>query len=223
VYWALTGCSNPPPAEAPPEEEATPAAADTAATSEADPAISDEAAALIAETEGTAPSASSPPAAPATEKGKGYDLVYRVKPDELRIEVLSAAFVPTVKAVRIRGGWGVEVKVEATATSPVSLAATKTGPMAFAATVHRPAEEKVGDTRSDGQDLTVGTDKPLSFTRTWPGPDEKPLQSGQELLLQVGLWGIGPSADQRKTAKKFFEVKLSVDKKGGTASVAPPK
>ncbi|HSC86458.1 MAG TPA: hypothetical protein VLC09_04280 [Polyangiaceae bacterium] len=219
---STSACSSPPPAETPPASEPTPSA-EASTPEEPAPELSDEAAALIAETEGapaTAPAGSS--TKPTTDSGKGYEFVYRVKPNELRIEVLTAAFQPTVKAVRVRGGWGVEVSLEGTATSAVSLAADESGPMAFAATVHRPAEEKSGDKRGTTKDVTLG-DKAQSWKRTWPGPDEKPLASGQELLLQVGLWGIGPSPAERKLAKKFFEVKLTVDKQGGLATVAPPK
>jgi len=222
----IVACGSPPPAAEPSRAEPTATPEALTASTEPEPELSDEAAALIAETEGTAPptasgSASAPP--PAADKGKGLDIVYRVKPDELRIEVLSATFVPTVKAVRVRGGWGVDITVEATSTSDVALLASDDGPLALAATVLRPSEEHSGDRRGASKDLVVTQTKTQTFHRIWPGAESKPLQAGQELLLQVGLWGIGKTPETRKPALRFFEVKLVVGGKGAAAIVQPPK
>ncbi len=222
----IVACGSPPPAVEPTAAEPMAEPETASAASGPEPELSDEAAALIAETEGTAPPASSgsssaPP--PAADKGKGLEIVYRVKPDELRIEVLSATFVPTVKAVRVRGGWGVDISVEATSTSDVALLASDNGPFALAATVLRPSEEHSGDQRGASKDVVVTQTKAQTFRRIWPGAESKPLQAGQELLLQVGLWGIGKTPETRKPALRFFEVKLVVGGKGGTAIVQPPK
>lgn len=224
-------CSTPPPVETAQAEPTTEPPPTIAANSEPEPELSDEAAALIAESEGApapaARSAAAPTSEPAaSDDGKGHNIVYRVKPDSLHIEVIGGDFVPRVQAVKVRSGWGVEVKVDATTTEDLSLLAGTQGPLAFAVKVKRPAEQKFTDERGSNRDLLVTPEKPFQFTRVWPGvgTDIAPLQAGQELEMQVGLWGLGDSVATRKPVRRFFQVKMKIDKKGvATVYVEPPK
>lgn len=216
-------------ASSPPPEDTTPSPdVDTTSETTDEPELSPEAAALIAETSGEedpSPAKTPPPAKKNDEAtpGKGLDLIYRLKADGLHVEVLGAEFLPKARAVKIAGGWGVEIDVEAQTSEDVSLLGSKKGPLAFAARVTRPAEETIGDSRDGSEDVWLRPEKPLRFRRTWPDAGTPPVRAGQTLELQVGLWGLGATPDERKPVRKFFVVKMKPDEKGATALVSPPQ
>ena len=48
-------------------------------------------------------------------------------------------------------------------------------------------------------------------------------KAGDVAEIQVGLWGLGTSADSKKPVRRFFVINVKVDQKGATATVSPPK
>lgn len=202
------------PQAAPPETEPTTTNV-APLPSEPEPELDDEASALIAA------AASDTDAQPNPAIEKGHDVTYRVRQDGLKVEVLDAEFRPQARAVRVRGGWGIELRVDATTTEDLSLLAGEQGPLAIAARVLRPSEQKLVDERVGGQELLLTPERAQTFTRVWPGPGIDPLMAGQEVELRVGLWGLGPSATSRKPLKRFFIVKMVTTSRGGTPVVHP--
>jgi hypothetical protein len=130
----------------------------------------------------------------------------------LRIEVEGVEFMPKAQPVKVKGGWGVKITLEATAgDEPRYLLNPKNGPLAFAGVVKRKGEEEnFGDKRDGDGNAELGPGQTESFTSNWPakGQGAQPLWWGNELTLDVGLWGLGRTQDARRPIKKFFTLKM---------------
>jgi hypothetical protein len=140
------------------------------------------------------------------------DVTYRSTPEGLRIEVEGVEFMPKAQPVKVKGGWGVKITLEATAgDEPRYLLNPKNGPLAFAGVVKRKGEEEnFGDKRDGDGNAELGPGQTESFTSNWPakGQGAQPLWWGNELTLDVGLWGLGRTQDARRPIKKFFTLKM---------------
>lgn len=144
----------------------------------------------------------------------------------LEIEIDGVRFMPRASPVKKGAGWGVKVEVDAKVIDDGahSLLDPENGPLAFAGSVERGgAAERIVDKRGgEGEKLIAQGDK-LVLKREWPGKSgEKPLTAGQTLTLEVGLWGLGPDADQRRPVRDFFQVKLRVGDGGKPQPVIMP-
>lgn len=147
-----------------------------------------------------------------------------------KLEVIAEGvhFRPTAKAVRVGGGWGVQIDVEAEAEDDKmhSLLQPKSGALALAGKLTRKAGkiEALADTR-DGEDeafVTPGTITKL--VAKWPSKaGDKPLGAGDKITLQVGLWGIGADAKSRRPLKKFLSLTMQVGKGEPRPLLAPPE
>ena len=154
---------------------------------------------------------------------KSAKLLYRVSPEGMKITINGVEFIPRAEAVKVRGGWGVRLTVSASSTENRVLFSPSRGPMAFGGIVTRKGEdEKFGDKREGGAEVELAADDSISFSRTWPGPDEKPLQPGDQLELHVMLWGLGPDSETRRPVAKFLMVKMAADKQGAQPLIQPP-
>lgn len=206
VFLLVAACGAPPAAESPaPESE----------VSEAAPPVEPEAEATdappAAETE--AEPAADAPAGDADPEGRTTtrDVTYRSTPEGLKIEVEGVEFMPKATPVKMQGGWGVKIALEATSQDDVRhLLNPKNGPLAFAGKVTRKGKaEKFGDKRDGDDDAELGPGQTQTFTSTWPVKGQgQPLWWGNELQLDVGLWGLGRTADARRPIKKFFTLKM---------------
>jgi hypothetical protein len=191
-----------PAAEAVPEAPAEPAAAESKPAPEAE---------------------SDAEQAPAEQKAR--EVTYTQSPEGLKIEVAGVRFVATADPVRAGGGWGVKVKVVATAqdSKPHQLLSPKNGPLAFAGKVDRGGKvEQLSDERSGDEEKAVA-EKGFEFSRVWPGKSgAQPLKAGEKLELQVGLWGLGESSDALRPVRQFLTVKMAAGKKTPQPVVSPP-
>jgi hypothetical protein len=151
---------------------------------------------------------------------------YLVKPDGLQIDVVGVRFRPKATAVKVGGGWGVNVEVETSAEDDQqhSLLAGTDGALAFAGSVKRGgSEQRFKDQRGVTEEQTVFPGAPVTLSRQWPeGTGQKPLAAGDELVLQVGLWGVGDDARSRRPVMKFFQVRMKVGAKTPEPKVEPP-
>jgi len=175
----------------------------------------------IAEQEHLADAESAPPPEKDDESYK-REVIYRVSPNGLRIQIEGAEFRPSAEVIRVGGGYGLKLSVEASCTAPRVLLNPKHGPLAFGGTVHRQAEEKFGDTRQGDSELKLTPQTPKIFTRTWPEPGHKPLMEGEQLDLEVGLWGLGVETVDRRPVRKFFQVKLTTANADPVLRIDPP-
>jgi hypothetical protein len=213
---ACGGTSPPPPdaAEPGPVAEEAPLAEPEAPPAE--PEAGGEAA--VAEPEG-APSEEDP-----AEKEK-RDVIYKVMGGELSIEVEGMTFVPKAEPVRRKGGWGVRLKVKATAKGEERhLLSPEGGPLMLAAKVSGGDQgQTIGDQRKgDGEKIIVGGES-IDLSREWPDKNKPGLTAGQSLELHVGLWGLGADAASRRPVRKLFLLKMTVGKDKPQPVVSPPQ
>lgn len=209
-----------------------PEAATPAPTEEApeEQDMSAEEAALLAQIEESAAIADSEAAQASGEpeqsdnNGDGppeRETVYRVSPDGLKVQIEGAEFLPKAEAIRVAGGWGVKLTVQATTKEEKVLYSAAEGPLAFGGYVSRSSREKFGDSRKGGGELKLSPGPAIQFSRTWPKSGEKGLASGETLELHVGLWGFGENEKDTRPVHKFVVVRM-VGGQGATPVVQPP-
>ena len=153
------------------------------------------------------------------------DVRYVQTPEGLRVEVLGVKFVPKAEAVKTPAGVGLRLTVEATTTEARSLLSPTHGPLAFAGAIKRKGKsepEAFGDDRKGEGELVLGPDKPTKIVREWPGKEWGALGNGDVLELDVGLWGLGATAAERRPLKQFLRIKVVVENWKGRAKIEPP-
>jgi hypothetical protein len=143
----------------------------------------------------------------------------------LRVEVEGVRLVPKAEPVRRGRGWGVRVRVVASAMDgqPHSVLDPERGPLAFAGRVLENGQASpFGDNRKGDAELVLPSDKPRTFERTWPDQGQPALASGQTLELEVGLWGLGHSAETRRALRKLLRLKMVAGKNEPQPVILPP-
>jgi hypothetical protein len=171
------------------------------------------------------PADSSADAKPASNPDEQRNIRYVQTPEGLRVEILGVKFVPKAEAVKTPAGIGLRLTLEATASESRSLTAPQHGPLAFAGAIKRKGKaeaESFGDERKGEGELLLEPDKPKKIVREWPGPKGGALGNGDVLELDVGLWGLGANAAERRPVKQFLRVKVVVENWKGRARVEPP-
>jgi hypothetical protein len=152
---------------------------------------------------------------------------YVVTPEGLKIEVAGVRFLASAQAKQIAQGWGAKVTIKAEVTDGKEhlLLNPKNGPMAFAAAVLKKGSteaERIADSRDGDGELKLSAGSPSSFSRDFPNKGGRVLGMGETLDIEVALWGLGESAEDRRPVKQFFHVKMKVDKGKPKAIVEPP-
>jgi hypothetical protein len=149
------------------------------------------------------------------------EVEYKVTPEGLVIVTDGVTMKPRAKAVKIKGGWGVEVSVEVTTDKLRFLTNPENGPLAFAGSVTTTKETKAFTDERKGSDaLNVQPGDPKTITRTFPGKGQQPLWWGEKLELTAGLWGLGNDGERRPLNKLF---KLTFEaREGAKPLILPP-
>jgi hypothetical protein len=171
--------------------------------------------------------ASADAAPPAKDPNAQREVKYTVTPEGLKIEVAGVRFMASAEAKQIAQGWGTKVtlKAEATDGKAHTFLNPKNGPIAFAAAVFKKGSteaERVPDSREGEGEMKLSPNAPNSFSREFPAKGGRVLAMGETLDLEVGLWGLGETADDRRPVKQFFHVKMKVDKGKPKAVAEPP-
>ena len=166
-------------------------------------------------------------AAPAKDANAPREVKYVVTPEGLKIEVAGVRFLASAEAKQIAQGWGAKVNVKAEVTDGKHhvLLSPKNGPLAFAAAVFKKGSaeaERIPDAREGDTEMKLGPGSPASFSRDFPNRGGRVLAMGETLDLEVGLWGLGETAEDRRPVRQFFHVKMKVDKGKPRAIVEPP-
>jgi hypothetical protein len=172
------------------------------------------------------PEAGAKPAAPAKDPNAMREVKYVVTPEGLKIEVAGVRFLASAEAKQIGQGWGAKVSIKAEALDGKGhvLLNPKNGPIAFAAAVFKKGSteaERIPDSR-DGEGEVKLSGSPSTFSRQFPEKGGRVLGMGETLDMEVALWGLGETADDRRPVKQFFHVKMKVDKGKPKATVEPP-
>jgi hypothetical protein len=223
LTWALAACGGQ-PAPAPKTADSSPPVADVASPPPADPApVSAEPSA-----EEPAPSAESAPPAPnVKDPDASRDVKYVVTPEGLKVEVAGVRFLASAAAKQIAQGWGAKISVKAESIDGKDhvLLNPKNGPIAFAAAVFKKGSteaERIPDAREGDGELKIGPGSSVSFAREFPNRGGRVLAIGETLDMEVALWGLGSSAEDRRPVKQFVHVKMKVEKGKPKALLEPP-
>lgn len=221
VATSLGACGGekPEPLSAVEAGEVSPPPVDTAAPA-ADPAPAPDAKPEPA----TKPEAE---AKPAKDPNAMREVKYVVTPEGLKIEVAGVRFLASAEAKQIAQGWGAKVTVKAEVTDGKEhvLLNPKNGPIAFAAAVFKKGSteaERIADSRDGDGELKLSSGAPTTFSRDFPNKGGRVLGMGETLDMEVALWGLGETAEDRRPVKQFFHVKMKVDKGKPKAIVEPP-
>lgn len=156
----------------------------------------------------------------------GRDIVYRVTPQGLVIEVGGIHLRPVAKGFRdAKGNYGVDLQLTAESFDDRHywLSKPEEGPLSIAGRIEGPRgkRQRFGDERRGDQEEVVRSGAPRQFKQRWPGKGQPKLRPGETLSLEVGLWGLHADAERERPVRRLFEVKLF----GGQppqAVVSPP-
>ncbi len=164
---------------------------------------------------------------PAKDPNAQREVKYVLTPEGLKVEVAGVRFLVAAEAKQIAQGWGakVNVKAESTDGKPHVLLNPKNGPIAFAAAVFKKGSteaERIPDAREGEAELTIDPGSPTSFSREFPNKGGRVLAIGETLDMEVALWGLGDSKEDRRPVKQFVHVKMKVDKGKPKVIVEPP-
>ena len=157
----------------------------------------------------------------------GRDIVYRVTPQGLVIELDGIHLRPEAKAFRDSGGtYGVQLTLTAESFDERQywLSKPQAGPLALAGKIEAPAgkKQRFGDERHGANEAeVVRAGEPRKFKQRWPGKGQPKLHAGQTLTLEVGLWGVHAESERERPVKRLFELKL-VGANPPTAVITPP-
>jgi hypothetical protein len=167
--------------------------------------------------------------ATAASENTGREIKYMVSPEGVRVRVDGVEFTPAAEATKVGKGWGIKVRVEAKSQDEAthSLLAPKDSEIAFAGHVKRAGKgelEEFGDRREGDRSLDVTPKKSVKLARTWPQKDgPQPLGPGDELRLEIGIWGLGADAGSRRPVKKLVRIDVKFDKDKPRVKVAAPE
>jgi hypothetical protein len=156
----------------------------------------------------------------------GRELIYRVTPQGLVIEVGGIHLRPVAKAFRdARGNYGVDLQLTAQSFDDRQywLSKPEEGPLSIAGRIEGPGgkRQRFGDERRGDGEEVVRSGEPRQFKQRWPGKGQPRLRAGETLTLEVGLWGVHADAERERPVRRLFEVKL-VGAQPPQAVVSPP-
>jgi hypothetical protein len=177
----------------------------------------------------TLPEPAAPAAAPAREKDalSGRDVVYRVTPKGLVIEIDGFHLRPEAKPFRdSSGSYGVQLVLRAESFDGRQfwVDTPKEGPLSIAGKVQSKdgKVQRFSDERgAPGDERVVLSDAPHTFEQRWPGRGQPKLREGQTLTLEVGLWGVRAESERERPVRRLFTVKMVAGKKS-PAVIEPP-
>jgi len=164
---------------------------------------------------------------------EGRNVVYRVTPEGLIVDVEGVRFEPSVEAVKMKGGaWGVKLTVKAKSTNDGmhNLLSPKEGPLSIAGYIETKDGQLIqfSDQRDGDDELFVAPGQPLEFERTFPsgavserGGAMRPLYWHENLTITVGLWGLGVNGEQRRPLQRLFVVRMKAGNKPQPVVSAP--
>jgi hypothetical protein len=210
---------------------------------EAPPASGDDGldadiAALSASTQsGSSPAASTPagaagsparaaPGTVAADQNVGRDIVYRVTPKGLVIEVDGIHFRPEAKVVREKSGsYSIRLVLNAESFDGRRYWVDKgsKGPLSIAGKVEERGgkSSRFDDQRGETSEEGVMSEAPRRFEQRWPGQGQRKVWAGQTVTLEVGLWGVRAESERERPVRRLFVVKMVAGDKA-PAVITPP-
>lgn len=164
--------------------------------------------------------------APGRDPLVGHEIVYRVTPGGLVIEIEGLHLVPRAKPFRNRNGtYGIVLSLEAKSYDGrrYGLSTPEEGVMSIAGRVEAPDGKRArfGDQRRGEGQTWVSDADGVRLEQRWPGIGQPSLRRGQTISLEIGLWGLRVEEDRQKPIKKLFLVKM-LGARRPQAVITPP-
>jgi hypothetical protein len=188
---------------------------------DADDGLDADIAALSASTGGSAK-----PAPAASSSSGAREIVYRVTPKGLVIELDGVHLRPEAKAFKDKhGAYGVELVLHAESFDGRQYWVNKPdeGPLSIAGKIESKdgKSTRFADERTGGGDEVIMEGAARSFRQRWPGRGQPKLWWGQTVTLEIGLWGVRSESERERPVRRLFVVKMVAGNKP-VAVVSPP-
>ena len=172
----------------------------------------------------TAPSSSAKPVAPG-DAAANREIVYRVTPKGLVIEIDGIHLRPEAKPFKDKSGaYGIQLVVNAESFDGRQywVNKPKEGPLSIAGKVEGGGKSsRFGDQREGSAEEPVVEGGPRRFEQRWPGRGQPKLWAGQTVTLEVGLWGVRAGTDRERPVRRLFVVKMVAGPRS-QAVITPP-
>jgi hypothetical protein len=157
----------------------------------------------------------------------GREVVYRVTPTGLVIELDGIHFRPEAKPFKAKNGaYGIELSVSAESFDGRKYWVDKpsAGPLSLAGKIEDKAGKalRFSDQRKPAGEEGVTAGEPYRFRQRWPATGQPKLWPGQKLTLEVGLWGVRAEAGRQRPVRRFFVVEMTAAGNRPRAVVSPP-
>lgn len=153
-------------------------------------------------------------------------VLYTATPEGLKVEVSAVSFLVRATPEKLGKGWGVKLELSAkvTGSEEHNLLTPQGGPMAFSALVKRGGRSvRTGDKRVGDASVMLVAEAPFSGSRIFPSENAQALRAGDELELEIALWGLGADAKSRRAVRDFCLVRMVVGKHTPVPLVQPPQ
>jgi hypothetical protein len=179
----------------------------------------------IAELSASTGGAAKPAPAAASSSG-AREIVYRVTPKGLVIELDGVHLRPEAKPFKEKSGaYGIELVLHAESFDGRQYWLNKPleGPLSIAGKIESKDGKaaRFSDERSGASEEVVTEGAPRSFRQRWPGRGQPKLWWGQTVTLEIGLWGVRTEADRERPVRRLFVVKMVAGNKP-VAVITPP-
>jgi len=175
-------------------------------------------------TPATAPSSAATPP-PAGEATGGREIVYRVTPKGLVIEIDGIHLRPEAKPFKdASGAYGIQIVVNAESFDGRQywVNKPKEGPLSIAGKVESQGKSsRFVDEREGSAEEPVVEGSPRRFEQRWPGRGQPKLWAGQTVTLEVGLWGVRAESGRERPVRRLFVVKMVAGPRS-QAVITPP-
>lgn len=182
-------------------------------------------AALSASTQTGATAASPAPGQAAPPDPAGREIVYRVTPKGLVIEIDGFHLRPEAKPFKDRSGaYGIRLSVAAESFDGRKywVNKPKEGPLSIAGKVEAQGKSsRFSDERQGSGEELVLEGSPRRFEQRWPGRGQPKLRAGETVTLEVGLWGVRVDDERERPVRRLFVVKMVAGPRS-QAVITPP-
>jgi hypothetical protein len=194
---------------------------------DSDDGLDADIAALSASTQATptTPPSSAATPAPAGELTGGREIVYRVTPKGLVIEIDGIHLRAEAKPFKdASGAYGIQIVVNAESFDGRQywVNKPKEGPLSIAGKLESQGRSsRFVDEREGNAEEPVVEGSPRRFEQRWPGRGQPKLWAGQTVTLEVGLWGVRAESGRQRPVRRLFVVKMVAGPRS-QAVITPP-
>lgn len=154
------------------------------------------------------------------------EIVYRVTPGGLVIELDGIHLRPVAKPFKDKNGaYGIELTLKADSFDGRQywLSKPAEGPLSIAGKIESKGGKstRFSDQRTGAEEEVVMEGASRTFRQRWPGRGQPKLWWGQTVTLEIGLWGVRAESNRQRPVQRLFVVKMVAGNKP-LAVITPP-